>query len=63
MAVKRIFSKKTHMKSMTSHRSNENFALRIQFPVELSIVDKIQNFHDKICCLSGPGQKVWNWPG
>jgi len=41
------FRKKTRMKSKTSHPSNENFALRIQFPVELSIVDKTQNFHDK----------------
>jgi len=41
------FCKKTRMKSKTSHPSNENFALRIQFPVELSIVDKTQNFHDK----------------
>jgi len=42
------FLKKTRMKSKTSHPSNENFALRIQFPVELNIVDKTQNFHDKV---------------
>jgi len=35
------------MKSKTSHPSNENFTLRTQFPVVLSIVDKTQNFHDK----------------
>jgi hypothetical protein len=42
------FFKKTRMKSKTSHPSNENFTLRTQFPVVLSIVDKTQNFHDNI---------------
>jgi len=38
------------MKSKTSHQSNENFAWEIQFQVVLSIVDKPQNFHDKLIC-------------
>jgi len=40
-------TKKTRTNSETSHQSNENFALRTQFPVVLSIVDKTQNFMTK----------------
>jgi hypothetical protein len=42
-----VFGKKTHMKSKTSHPSNENFTLQTQFPFARSIVRIIQNFHDK----------------
>jgi hypothetical protein len=35
------------MNSKILHQSNENFALRTQFLVVLSIVDNTQNFHDK----------------
>jgi len=35
------------MKSKTSHQSNENFVVQTQFTAMLSVVDKIQNFHDK----------------
>jgi len=44
--------KKTHMNSKISHQSNENFALQTQFSFDCSIVERFQNFHDKLLHLA-----------
>jgi len=50
---------RTHMMSETSHSGNENFVLYTQFPVVSRIVDKHQNFRDKLTGILFRTNRTW----